>query len=161
MEILWPPPSVGEVPLGETHPYLAQAYWNGSPVSASVGWNWDFGDGSQDSSDNPAEHQYDTGGTYIVTAAATYMGQEASSATAYSTAPDAGGIFPLAATGAGDVCDPWPVQVSGVPGWPAILSSVTFRKSVDGAGWIDAPNVFFDHWDDRTWVGTWLTHSDP
>ncbi|NLO73550.1 MAG: hypothetical protein GX100_05485 [candidate division WS1 bacterium] len=47
-------------------------------VTEECDWEWDFGDNSNPSTDNPAEHGYATGGFYVLSVTASYDGQEGS-----------------------------------------------------------------------------------
>lgn len=114
VESMWPPPDRHAAPLGEEHPYLAKAMWNGQDVTnLSTAWTWDFGDGSDPIATNPAWHAYTVAGTYLATVTATYMGQQASATASYSTSNPIAQLswFP----GTTVISDQWDLELTDPP----------------------------------------------
>jgi len=78
VDIIEPASDPFQIDVGDPCDFEAIAYIDGEELPyGEVTWDWDFGDLTDHSSDNPTVHTYTQVVTYTVTVTATYSGQQA------------------------------------------------------------------------------------
>ncbi|MEN6644402.1 MAG: PKD domain-containing protein [Armatimonadia bacterium] len=113
--------------VGKEYDFEAVAFIEGVELpGGEVTWDWDFGDGSAHSADNPAKHKFMACGKYRVTVTATYGG--ASQPLAGNSAGPRGTVATQALTGQ-DTLD----TVIGVPGSEGLAAA--FQWEARNGGW--------------------------
>ena len=90
-----PTPSEFPPPVSQSTTYHATAYMDGVALDdAEVQWQWSFGDGTDDSTDNPAMHSYDAAGEFVLVVTATYGGLTAVATLPLRPGANAAGVIP-------------------------------------------------------------------
>jgi hypothetical protein len=154
VQIVQPDDDPFTVAVGVAQPFEAVACVDGVELDdGTVTWNWDFGDGSDPSTDNPTAHTYADDGNFTVTVTATYNGLQAQASISAAASP-AGIEADLEILPApGTVCDTVTVKVR-IPCQTLADNSrnftgARFYKKVNGV-WVQQGGVN-DEWSPTAW----------